>query len=115
MIAANKPEVARSPVIGLPSTRTISVGRDPPLARKSKKGSDPEPIPLPSAISELRRVADEIGDLETRLWLLDRLLQDRMMDGPHTLPEILPLPEILLKPPRPVRKERQRRPRSSHR
>ena len=84
---------------------TISVGRDPPLARKSKKGSDPEPIPLPSAISELRRVAEEIGDLETRLWLLDRLLQDRMMDGPHTLPEILPLPEILLKPPRPVRKD----------
>ena len=40
---------------------TISVGRDPPLARKSKKGSDPEPIPLPSAISELRRVADEIA------------------------------------------------------
>jgi len=91
---------------------TFSRSLDPPLARRSRKAIEPEPTPFPSSLADLRRVADDIGGLETRLWLLDCLLEEGMLNGPITFPGIQPLPEILSTPPQPYSKEHSRPPRS---
>ncbi len=87
---------------------TFSSSLDPPLVRRSRKAIDPEPTPFPSSRTDLRRVADDIGGLATRLWFLDCLLEERGLDAPIASPGILPLSEILWTPPQSSRKERPR-------
>jgi hypothetical protein len=57
--------------------------------------------------------SDDITRLNDRIWLLGALIED---GGIAPLPaslKILPLPELLSKPPQPIPKERQPPPRSS--
>lgn len=85
------------------------------LARRSRTPLDPDPNPFPSELADLRRVADEIAILETRLWLLDILASGNPSEKAELLTslETLPLPDTLWKPPLRVRAKRSRRPRSS--
>ncbi|GEM_PF-5587329 len=92
---------------------TLSTRDDAPLARRSRKPSDPEPIPFPSSLGDLRRVADDLLSLETRLWLLCCLLEENALDRPLTSPGILPPPAFLSDNPPHAPKVRQRPRRSS--
>lgn len=81
------------------------------LARKTKKPSNIDPKAFPADLATLRRVADELGALETRLWLLCCRLEQGTISPPPPSLGILPLPELLwrplplpsTKPPRPPR------------
>ncbi len=89
---------------------TRAAGPDPSLARKSKKPDNPEPSPFPSTLTDIRRVADDIEALSTRLWLVCCLLDDGELEKPLISPEKLPLPETLWKPPPQSRRKSPRQP-----
>lgn len=76
------------------------------FARKSKAADSQDAEPFPSSLDDLRRVAEEIEHLNTRLWLLSCFNQDGQ---PTSSLQTLPLPSLLWnsllapspKPPRP--------------
>jgi hypothetical protein len=92
---------------------THGSGHDPPLARKSKEPHDPQAIPFPSTLPDLRRVADELESLRIQLWLVNCLLEDGSMAKPITSPEKLSLPSLLWTPPRQAHPKPKRPPRPS--
>jgi|HubBroStandDraft_3_1064219.scaffolds.fasta_scaffold133589_1 hypothetical protein len=75
-------------------------GSDPTLSRKSKKPDDPEASPFPSDLGDIRRVAEDVGELQTRLWLLCCMIDDGELAKPLTSPEKLLEPELLWTSPR---------------
>jgi hypothetical protein len=83
------------------------------LARKSKKPSDIDPEAFPADLTTLKRVADEIEVLETRLWLLCCLLEEGTISTPPPSLGILPLPSLLWRPLPPPNTKPPRPPQSS--
>jgi hypothetical protein len=89
-------------------TRGITDDGHVGFARKSKAADNPDAEPFPSSLDDLRRVADEIKQLNNRLWLLSCFNQDGQ---PTSSLQKLPLPSPLWrsplapspKPPRPPR------------
>jgi hypothetical protein len=78
---------------------TVSAYENTTLARRSKRPHDPEPTPFRSELSDLRRVAEEIEVLSTRLWLLDVLVDEYQQDAALLASlKILPVPELLSTP-----------------
>jgi hypothetical protein len=83
------------------------------LVRKSKKADTPQHDYFPNELSDVRRVADEIITLGTRLWILAAFLEDY---GPMKLapwPHKLTPPKLLWSPPQNKQPKRPPRPRSS--
>lgn len=74
-------------------TRGISADGSPSLASKSKKADNLDADPFPSSLDDLRRVADEIESLNTRLWLLSCFSEDGQ---PNSSLEKHPIPSLLV-------------------
>jgi hypothetical protein len=77
-------------------TRGLSADGQLLLASKSKKADNLDADPFPSSLEDLRRVADEIESLNTRLWLLSCFAEDAQ---PTSSLEKLPLPSLLVQSP----------------
>lgn len=73
------------------SVNTFSPG-ERILARRSKKPSSPDVTPFRSGVDDIRRVADEISAVKTRMWLLSCFNDDH-----YDLAELemLPIPEAI--------------------
>ncbi|MER9683497.1 hypothetical protein NKJ23_30075 [Mesorhizobium sp. M0184] len=82
------------------------------LARKSKKIDAIDPSAFKSDLASLRRVAHEIGLVETNLWVLCCIIEDNSISGPVTAPKRLVLPEALWKPAPQVHAKQKRLPQS---
>lgn len=85
-------------------------GPEKELKSRSKKPDTMETAAIPADLSTLRRVAEELDILQTRLWLLGCYLEDGILQRQPPLLEILLLPASLstsqpsqTKPPRPPR------------
>lgn len=91
-------------------TRGLSADGQLALASKSRKADNLDADPFPSSLDDLRRVADEIEGLNTRLWLLSCFAEDSQ---PTSSLEKLPLPFLLVQPPQPPRAKPPRPPRAS--
>lgn len=77
-------------------TRGLSADGQLALASKSRKADNLDADPFPSSLDDLRRVADEIEGLNTRLSLLSWFAEDSQ---PTSSLEKLPLPFLLVQPP----------------
>jgi hypothetical protein len=91
-------------------TRGLSPDGQLALASKSKKADNLDADPFPSSLDDLRRVADEIESLNTRLWLLSCFAEDAQ---PTESLEKLPMPILLVQPPQQSNAKPQRPPRTS--
>jgi hypothetical protein len=91
-------------------TRGLSEDGHVGFARKSKAADNQEAEPFPSSLDDLRRVAEEIETLNTRLWLLSCFNQD---GEPISSLQRLPLPSPLWKPPLAANSKPPRPPRPS--
>ena len=69
------------------------------LVRKSKSPAKMEHAPFPCELADIRGVAENVQTLSRRLWILVILCEDRLMARAIPSPKILPLPELLWKPP----------------
>lgn len=67
------------------------------LARKSRSRTKMDPIPFPSELLDLRRVADEIETAIVRLWLITCVIEDGSSSLPQPSFGILTLPVSLMK------------------
>lgn len=67
------------------------------IKRRSK--AQPSPITIPDSLGDLRRVAQEIGDLRQNLTDFFMFLTTQGEVPPWPLPRKLPLPELLESPP----------------
>jgi hypothetical protein len=83
------------------------------LVRKSKDPGKMEHAPFPCELENIRGVAEEVQWLSRRLWILVCLYEDGRMARAIPSPKILPLPELLWKPPLPPNTRLKRQPRSS--
>jgi hypothetical protein len=69
------------------------------MVRKSKDPRKMDSEPFPCELEDVRRVAEEIQWLSRRLWILVCSYEDGSMTRPMPSPKILPLPDVLWKPP----------------
>jgi hypothetical protein len=77
------------------------------------KGPSAEPRPIPSSLTDIRRVAFEINILSTYLWKTHKAIVARQQGQPATLPPLVAVPELLLKPPPQTPPKPKRPPRPS--
>jgi hypothetical protein len=89
------------------------IGSEYALARRSKKPLDPSPTRFPDDLAALRKVADDLQELQRQMWLLACCLQDKSICEPMTWLEKLSLPDVLGTPPQPAQKRPKRPPQSS--
>ena len=74
------------------------------FARRSKKPDQMDPIPFSATLADLRRVADDILALETRLWICQLMVSELDPTDPDLKSADFPwpdkqrLPELLWKP-----------------
>lgn len=76
------------------------------------KGPSGKPVPIPSTIEDIRRVAFEIKTFGVYLWKIHKALTARARGEIAPLPPLIALPELLWKPPlqTPPKQKRPRRP-----
>jgi hypothetical protein len=79
------------------------------------KGPSGKAYPLPSKLTDIRRVAEEIHIFTIYSWNLMKALRARAEGKPTTLPPPIAAPEPLWKPPPPIAPKPKRLPESSQR
>ena len=91
-------------------TRGIAADGQPSLASKSRKADNLDAEPFPSSLDDLRRVADEIESLNTRLWLLSCFAEEGQ---PASSLKMHPIPSLLIQVTQEAKKKEPRAPRPS--